>query len=49
MGQQATPEQNLLKWAWQMAFRLRLHATDRGTTDVRGIPEVVELDVIQKG
>lgn len=47
--QPETPERSLIRWAWRLAYALKLHATDRGRLDVSKVPEIVALDVIRRG
>lgn len=42
-------EPGYLAWAWQMVFRLRLHVTDKGFTDLTHIIELENLNVVSKG
>lgn len=44
-----SPEQNLARWSWQLVYQLHLHASDRDTSSVQGIPELVTVDVLQSG
>lgn len=42
-------EPNYLTWAWQMAFRLRLHVSDKGFSDLSRITELENLNIVNKG
>ncbi|KAK5643248.1 hypothetical protein RI129_007093 [Pyrocoelia pectoralis] len=42
-------EQGYLQWAWQTAFRLRLHYNDKGFTDLSRVVELDNLSIISKG
>lgn len=42
-------EAGYLAWAWQMVFRLRLHATDKGFSDLSRVVELENLSIVSKG
>uniref|UniRef100_A0A1Y1N595 Ectopic P granules protein 5 homolog n=2 Tax=Photinus pyralis TaxID=7054 RepID=A0A1Y1N595_PHOPY len=42
-------EAGYLQWAWQTAFRLRLHFNDKGFSDLSRVVEPDNLSVISKG
>lgn len=49
LAQIVEQEPGYLQWAWQTAFRLRLHFNDKGFFDLSKIPEMENVNVISKG
>ncbi|KAF5275551.1 hypothetical protein FQR65_LT04154 [Abscondita terminalis] len=49
LAQVVEQESGYLQWAWQTAFRLRLHFSDKCFTDLSKIPELDNLNTINKG
>ncbi|KAF2894637.1 hypothetical protein ILUMI_11535 [Ignelater luminosus] len=49
LAQVVEQEPGYLQWAWQTAFRLRLHFNDKGFLDLSKIPEMENINVVSKG
>lgn len=39
----------LNEWAWRLVYRLKLHVTDRGVTDVSHVPELSRFEFLAMG
>ncbi|XP_017775624.1 PREDICTED: ectopic P granules protein 5 homolog [Nicrophorus vespilloides] len=42
-------DQGYLHWAWQTAFRLRLHISDKGFTNFQNVKDIEYYDAISRG